>query len=93
MNEDGGIIVIEAMSSGKPVIAVNRGGPKEIITDKKSGFLVEPRPKSFTQAMTQLSEDDTYAFKIGKLARQIAKKYDWSNFTNRIDDCFEEIIK
>ena len=37
-----GNVAIEALACGVPVIAYGRGGPAEIITDGKTGFLVEP---------------------------------------------------
>jgi UDP-glucose:tetrahydrobiopterin glucosyltransferase len=37
-----GNVAIEAMSTGVPVISYRRGGPAEIVTDGKTGFLVEP---------------------------------------------------
>jgi len=39
-NEPFGLVLIEALSCGTPVIAYPNGGPKEIITDGKTGFLV-----------------------------------------------------
>ena len=40
-NEPFGLVVIEAMEYGIPVIATNHGGPTEIITEGKDGFLVD----------------------------------------------------
>jgi UDP-glucose:tetrahydrobiopterin glucosyltransferase len=37
-----GNVAIEALACGVPVIAYRRGGPAEIVTDGKTGFLVEP---------------------------------------------------
>ncbi|NCE65446.1 glycosyltransferase family 1 protein [Pseudoflavonifractor sp. 524-17] len=38
-----GLTITEAMSHGRPVIAMNSGGPSEIVLDGKTGFLLEPR--------------------------------------------------
>ena len=35
----------------KPVIAVNNGGPRETIIDGETGYLCEPQPKDFANAM------------------------------------------
>ena len=42
-SETFGLVVIEAMAMEKPVIATNAGGLPEIITDGKTGLLIEPR--------------------------------------------------
>lgn len=41
-NEPFGLVLLEAMASGTPIVATNAGGPKEIIINKESGLLVEP---------------------------------------------------
>ena len=52
--EDFGIIPVEAMASGRPVIAFNRGGAKETIIDKKTGlFFEEQTPKSLNKKINE----------------------------------------
>lgn len=46
-----GIVPIEAMFEGTPVIAVNSGGPKETVVHGKTGFLCSQTAKSFSEAM------------------------------------------
>ena len=55
-NEDWGLVLIEAMASGKPAVAVNRGGPKEIVRHEHDGLLSEPDPEEFAAAMGRLAE-------------------------------------
>lgn len=86
LNEDWGLVPLEAMAYGKSVIAVNRGGPKESIIDKKTGFLVEPTANGLAEAMRILAEDRNLVFEMGKEARRHSLKYDWSNFIKRIDE-------
>ena len=49
-----GIVPIEAMLSKLPVIAVNNGGPTESIIHGETGFLCDPNPDSFAQAVKQI---------------------------------------
>jgi glycosyltransferase involved in cell wall biosynthesis len=42
VNEQFGQVLVEAMACGLPVVAVNRGGPASIVTNGKTGWLVEP---------------------------------------------------
>ena len=53
-----GMVVIEAMAAGKPVVAANAGGPREIITHGWDGLLVEPGDiESISQAVLALCND------------------------------------
>ncbi len=54
-----GNVAIEALACGVPVIAYRRGGPAEIVTDGKTGFLVEPDSvDGLVQAIGRLDEID-----------------------------------
>ena len=47
MEEHFGIVPLEAMSVGTPVIAVDSGGPKETVENKETGFLCSSSSKVF----------------------------------------------
>ena len=50
-----GFVIIESMAGGRPVIAVNAWGPREIIVHGKTGLLVKPgKPTDFAQAITEM---------------------------------------
>ncbi|KAG1711059.1 hypothetical protein DVH05_013775 [Phytophthora capsici] len=49
-----GIVPVEAMACGTPVIAVSSGGPLESIADGETGFLCEQKPQAFAEAMIEL---------------------------------------
>jgi glycosyltransferase involved in cell wall biosynthesis len=70
--------VLEAMSSGLPVIASRVGGIPEIITHKENGFLVEPQDAAgFVKHIKRLAQDPGLRRKIGDIAR----KHICENFT------------
>ncbi|CAL1374045.1 unnamed protein product [Linum trigynum] len=60
-DEHFGIVPIEAMAAHKPVIACNSGGPVESINDGVTGFLCDPTPQAFSQAMAKFLEDPELA--------------------------------
>lgn len=91
LNEDWGLVPLEAMAYGKPVIAVNQGGPKESIVDKKTGFLAEPTPEAFAAAMKRLAEDRGLLLKMGKDARAHSLGFEWGNFIRKIDDYLDRL--
>jgi len=89
--EDFGIVPTEYMSASKAVIAVNEGGPKEIIVNNKTGFLVDSVDE-MAKRMMQLIEDPTLVKKMGKEGRKRAEqKYTWEPFLNRFGGVYEEI--
>jgi glycosyltransferase involved in cell wall biosynthesis len=90
-NEDFGLTVLEAMAFGKPVIAVDRGGPQETVDDGVDGFRVPADPECFADRMIALLEQPELARRIGVAAFRKAKQFTWERFVDRIDDLLEEI--
>ena len=54
-NEHFGIVPLEGMAAGRPVIASNSGGPLETVVHEATGLLCEPQPADFAQAMNALA--------------------------------------
>ena len=65
-----GIVPLEAMFAGTPVLAVNSGGPLETIRDGDTGFLREPTPEAFGHALIDLIEDCDRATNMGQDGRK-----------------------
>jgi glycosyltransferase involved in cell wall biosynthesis len=92
MDEDWGLVPLEGMASGKPVISVNEGGPKENIINGSVGYLVNPSPEAFAKKMLLLSKSIARTRAMGKRARKHVMKYDWDNFVKKFDDYMESVI-
>ncbi|MBI5870699.1 MAG: glycosyltransferase [Actinobacteria bacterium] len=91
LNEDWGLTPLEAMGAGKPVIAVNQGGPKESVVDGETGYLVSPESRAFAEAMSRLAADPELTQKLGRAGAERVKRYDWSHFVQRFDARLEKI--
>ena len=77
-----GIVPLEAMDAGLPVVAINSGGPMETIVDGVTGCLVEYSPlgssspsdnetvKGFADAIEKILSDSVSAMKMGKNGQQ-----------------------
>jgi len=80
-NEPFGRVIIEAMALEKPVIARNQGGPKEIISDNCSGFLVtSSEPSMIAEKLRILINDSNLRRGFGRVGRSIVKsKFSISN--------------
>ena len=89
-NEPWGIVPLEAMAFGKPVVAVNRGGPTESVVDGETGFLVEPNPSAFAARMAWLVQRPADARRMGQAGSDRAQAYSWDAFVGRLDDYLED---
>lgn len=70
-----GLVVVEGMALGKPVVASDRGGPAEIVTGG-SGLLFDPRePRQLALHLTRLVEDPDLRWRLGRAARERASAF------------------
>lgn len=90
-NEDWGIVPLEAMAFGKPVIAVDQGGPRETVLHEINGFLEKPEPDAFAGRMGQLAADPSLAMGMGQQGRTHSKRFSWGTFTDRIDQTIDDL--
>ena len=91
LSEPWGIVPIEAMAYGRPVLAVNNGGPTESVADGETGFLLEPVPDAFAERMRWLAERPDEVRRLGRSATQRAGRYSWEAFVQRLDDYLDSI--
>lgn len=73
-NEPLGLIPLEAMACGTPVIAVNEGGYKESIIDGNTGFLVERNASALSNSISKLLNNDKLRINMSESARKYIKE-------------------
>ncbi len=92
-NESQGYVLLEAMASGKPVIASNIEGFATVITDNVEGSLVEPRnPEALALALVHLLADDELRRACGRRARVRAEQYGWDRVAQRVLSYYERLL-
>ncbi len=93
INEDFGIVPLEAMASFKPVISVNEGGPKETVLDGKTGFLINS-PSEMAKRMLFLAEHRSVAEDMGRQGRRrVEQAYSWEKFFRGFDALARKVAK
>ncbi len=77
-NEPFGLIPLEAMSCGVPVIAVGEGGYKETVLDKKTGFLIPKDANILYEKINEIIMNDELRKAMAKKAREhVLKNWTW----------------
>ena len=85
LEEDLGLITLEAMQSGKPVVTcADSGGPTELVVDGVNGFVAPPRAPEIGAALARLTGDPMRAREMGKAALRTAEKVTWRHTINAI---------
>jgi len=88
-SEDWGIVPLEAMSCGTPVIAPDGGGPRESVIHGRTGWLVRPEPEAFAERMEVCLTAGVDLDPFRQAARDRAAEFGWDGFVERIDDVME----
>ena len=87
-----GLVVIEAMASGLPVITTATTGVAEIITPDCGIVLPDPdNIQALAQALNQLTRDRKLCHQMGQAARSIAQQHSWTSMAKRYLDLLEEL--
>lgn len=91
--EEFGIVNLEYMAFGKPVIASNVGGIPFVVQDGHNGILVENKQDSIESALRTLLSDRNLAEKIGQNGRKlVVSKYNWKSIAERLEKTYTECI-
>jgi len=87
--------ILEAQSTGLPVISTNVGGIPEFLKDNKNGLLVEPGdPEQLAQKILILLQNPELAEKLGRRGRRLVEeKFAWPLITRQVVDLYRKISK
>ena len=88
--EDFGITIVEAMASGRPVIALNQGGAKETVLEGETGiFFDNENPEAIASAIKKFPNIAWSPYKI----REYALRFSKSRFKQEVKDFINKKMK
>jgi phosphatidylinositol alpha-mannosyltransferase len=91
--ESFGVVLIEAMAAGLPVVASDTPGYDEVITDENQGLLVPPRdPRALAAAASRVLDDGALAMRLRGAGTERARAFDWSATVGRIEDAYRDAL-
>jgi glycosyltransferase involved in cell wall biosynthesis len=94
ISEAFGLVVLEAMAAGLPVVGVNAGGPAEIIRHEHDGLLIEGGSGgALGAAMTRLATEAGLAERLGRNARaRVIEHFTWQQVAQRYLAIYRDIL-
>ena len=91
-NEPFGRVIIESMALGVPVIALDRGGPRDIITNGKDGILTTKR--SFASQLKRIIKDNKLRARFSKNAMNaVRRKYDEGKIVKKFENIYKNALR
>jgi phosphatidylinositol alpha-mannosyltransferase len=90
--ESFGIVLLEAMAAGVPIVASDIHGFKRVVERNEQGILVEPRnPRALAAGLYALARDPDLRQEMGDAGRRRAPEFSWDRVTERIVDYYYEV--
>ena len=91
--ESFGLVALEAMACGTPVVASETGGLAFLVRDGETGFHVPTAdPEALAERLRQLLRDELLRERLGRQAAEYAKRYAWPLMAEQIIDLYHGAI-
>jgi D-inositol-3-phosphate glycosyltransferase len=90
--ESFGMVALEAMACGTPVVASQVGGLAFLVQDGLTGFTVPlDDPEAMADRLTRLLEDHELRERLGRQAAMLAQEYSWQKIAARMEELYREL--
>jgi glycosyltransferase involved in cell wall biosynthesis len=91
LSEGFGIVILEAMACGLPIVATRVGGIPEVIKNDINGYLVEPkRPDEIAEKILILLQNDQLRNEISRTNVAAVKAYAWENIVDQLEYVYKD---
>jgi glycosyltransferase involved in cell wall biosynthesis len=93
VTETQGLVTIEAMAAGLPVVAVDGPGTRDIVEHGKQGFLVKNDPDALAKGLNKLLSDPQRIKRFSNQALKKAKTFDVNQLSKQMLGVYEQAIQ
>jgi glycosyltransferase involved in cell wall biosynthesis len=92
-SETQGMVLSEAMAAGRPVVALNASGVREVMRDKENGFMLEKSasPKRFAEHLTKLAREPRRVQAYSTAARKTAESFSREHCADLALDFYQDV--
>jgi alpha-1,6-mannosyltransferase len=87
-----GLVALEAMASGTPVVAINAGGVSEIVNEETGTLLRTRKPTELASAVLRAISEDWKTSKGATAKRYVQLQHDPSKWVKRLLNIYEDVI-
>jgi glycosyltransferase involved in cell wall biosynthesis len=88
-----GLVLVEAMAAGKPIVATQVGGIPEVVADGETALLVPPSdPPAIAAAVVSILIDPERAHAMGRRGVERAMLFSWEHVSGRLDDLYTRLL-
>ena len=91
--ESFGIVLLEAMAAGAPIVASDIPGYRDVVSDGEQGLLVEPKnPGAIADAVLRLLANPELRANMRRVGQEKARAYDWPRVATEVLDYYFEVL-
>ena len=92
--ESFGIVLLEAMAAGAPVVASNIAGYRDVVNHQRNGLLAPPRdPTAIAAAISSVVDDPDLARRLSDAGKPVARDHRWQRVASEVEDYYQHCME